>query len=439
MIKRYTLPKMGAVWDDENKFQKWLEIEIIACEAWAKLGQIPVKAVEEISKKARFDVKRIDQIEQEVQHDIIAFLTCVGESVGESSKYIHYGLTSSDVLDTGLALQMRDAADILIGDVEKLLKILKTRALEYRDTVMIGRTHGIHAEPTTLGLKMALFYFETERNLERLKRAKEVISYGKLSGAVGTYANIDPFIEKYVCQKLGLKPAEVSTQVLQRDRHAEFLTTLGIVASSLEKFATEIRNLQRTDVLEAEEPFKKGQKGSSAMPHKRNPVICERVCGLARVIRANSLVAMENMTLWHERDISHSSAERIILPDSTILLDYILNKFSEVILGMVVYPERMKENLGKTGGLIFSQRVLLKLIEKGMLREKAYQLVQKNAMETWKAYYENKVTRDHFKKLLTQDKEVTAVLSPKEIDEIFEAKYFLRHLKTIFKRLEEKA
>lgn len=439
MIRRYTLPKMAAVWEDENKFQKWLQIEVLACEAWSKLGQIPAKAVEEIKKKARFDVERIDQIEQEVHHDVIAFLTCVAENVGEASKYIHFGLTSSDVLDAGLALQMRDAADILVADLNGLLKVLKTRAFEFKDTAMIGRTHGIHAEPTTFGLKLALFYFEMERNLERLKRAKEVISYGKISGAVGTYANLDPFIEEYVCQELSLKPAEVSTQILQRDRHAEFLAALAITASSLEKFATEIRNLQRTEILEAEEPFRRGQKGSSAMPHKRNPIICERICGLARLIRANALVAMENVALWHERDISHSSAERVIIPDSAILLDYLLNKFTEVISGLVVYPGRMKENLERTGGLIFSQRVLLKLIEKGMSREEAYRLVQKNAMEVWKDYSHGKASPDSFRERLKKDEELAKALRPKELDELFQTGYFLQHVETIFKRLERKA
>lgn len=430
---------MGAVWADENKFKKWLEIEILACEAWSRLGRIPKEAVEEIRKKARFDVDRIDQIEREVHHDVIAFLTCVGESVGKSSQYIHYGLTSSDIIDTGLALQMREAADILDDDINKLMLVLKKQALKYRHLVMVGRTHGIHAEPTTFGLKLALFYFEMQRNRERLGRAREAISYGKLSGAVGTYANLDPKIEEYVCKKLSLRPAEVSTQILQRDRHAEFMTVLALIASSLEKFATEIRNLQRTDLLEAEEPFLKGQKGSSAMPHKRNPIICERICGLARVVRANALVAMEDMALWHERDISHSSAERVIIPDSTILVDYMLTKFTEVVSGLVVYPKRMQKNLTRTGSLVFSQRVLLKLVEKGMPREEAYRLVQKNAMQTWEDYSRGDENPDNFKKRLIQDKEIMKRLTVEELDELFSSGYFLRHVDTIFKKLEKKS
>lgn len=430
MIGRYSLPKMKSIWEDENKYRKWLEIEILACEAQAKLGNIPAEAVVEIKGKAKFDLDRIAEIEKEVRHDVVAFLTNLAEYIGPASKYIHFGMTSSDVLDTTLALQMREAADILIEDVKKVIEILQRRAKEHKDTVMIGRTHGIHAEPITFGLKLVQWVFEMKRNLTRLERAKEIISYGKISGAVGTYANIDPFVEAYLCQKLGLKPAEVSTQILQRDRHAEYSATLAIVAASLEKFATEIRNLQRTDILEVEEPFAKGQKGSSAMPHKRNPIICERICGLARVIRSNAQAALENVALWHERDISHSSVERVIIPDSTILLDYILNKFAGVMDGLIVYSENMRKNLEKTRGLIFSQRVLLALIQKGVSREEAYQLVQHNAMKSWQEGAD-------FQELLVGDKRVREHLSPGEISDCFDLQYYLRNVGVIFKRLED--
>lgn len=430
MINRYSLPKMKSIWEDKNKFQKWLEIEILAAEAQANLGNIPSEAVSEIKSKAKFDLKRIEEIEREVQHDVIAFLTNLGENVGPAAKYIHYGMTSSDVLDTALALQMREAAALLIDDLKKVLEILIRRVKEHKNTVMIGRTHGVHAEPTTFGVKLALWIFEMRRNLVRLERARETISCGKISGAVGTYASVNPFVEAYVCQKLDLKVPGASSQILQRDRHAEYLLTLAIVASSLDKFATEIRNLQRTDILEAEEPFTKGQKGSSAMPHKRNPIICERISGLARVIRANAQAALENIALWHERDISHSSVERLIIPESTILLDYILNKFAWVMDHLSVYPENMKKNLEKTKGLIFSQRVLLALIEKGVSREEAYRLVQRNAMRSWQ---ENK----DFQDLLVQDGEIREHLSPGEISDCFDLKYYLRNIEVIFNRLEE--
>ncbi len=429
MIKRYTLPAMGAIWEDESKFRKWLEIEILACEAQAKLGNIPKEAVAEIKTKAKFDLKRIAEIEKEVQHDVIAFLTSVAENVGPASKYIHYGMTSSDILDTALALQMREAADILIDGVERILRILKERSLEHKDTIMIGRTHGVHAEPTTFGLKMALWFFEMGRNLERLKKAKEAVSYGKISGVVGTYASVDPYVEEYVCRKLGLKPAEVSTQVLQRDGHAEYMCTLAVVASSLDKFATEIRHLQRTEVLEVEEPFARGQKGSSAMPHKRNPVVCERISGLSRVIRSNAQAALENVALWHERDISHSSVERVIIPDSTILLDYILSKFIEVMDGLIVYPENMKANLERTRGLVFSQRVLLALVQKGLSREDAYGLVQRCAMKSWGE-------KADFKEALLADGEVTRRLSREELDDLFDYEHYLRNVARVFERLE---
>jgi adenylosuccinate lyase len=430
MIPRYSLPAMKAIWEDQNKYQKWLDVEIAACEASAALGYIPSEAVKEIKKKAGFDVDQIEKIEKEVQHDVIAFLTNVSSFVGPSSKFIHFGMTSSDVLDTALALQMKEAADILMSDIKNLLNILKTKALEYKDTIMIGRTHGIHAEPITFGMKPALWFFEMKRNLNRLIKAREGISYGKVSGAVGTYANIDPRIEELVCGKLGLNSAEVSTQILQRDRHAEYMTTLAIIGSSLDKFATEIRGLQRTDILEAEEPFMKGQKGSSAMPHKRNPIICERISGMARVLRSNAQAALENIALWHERDISHSSVERIIVPDSTILLDYMLNKFANIVENILVYPENMIRNLEKTRGLIFSQKVLLTLVESGCSREEAYGLVQQNAMKVWEG-------KGDFKSLLLADEEIIHYVSKHKIEDCFDYKYYLRNIDQIFERLTQ--
>ena len=354
MIPRYSLPRMTAIWSEENRFKKMLDVEIAACEALAKLGTIPKSSLFQIRKKARFDVGRIAEIEAQTNHDVIAFIKCVSEYVGDDAKYIHMGLTSSDVLDTGLSVQMREACDILIDDVKKLMRILKGKATRHKKTIMIGRTHSVHAEPMTFGLKMALYYDEMARNLERLKRAREIVSVGKISGAVGTYANIDPSVESYVCRKLGLKAAHISTQILQRDRHAEFLTAIAITGTSLEKFATEFRNLQHTEIGEVEEYFSKDQKGSSAMPHKKNPIMCERICGLARILRANSIAGMEDMVLWHERDISHSSVERVVLPDSTILLDYMLNKFIDITSHLVVNEERMMENLNKSGGVVFS-------------------------------------------------------------------------------------
>ncbi len=428
MIERYTLPKMGSIWEEKNKLQKWLDVEILACEAQGELGNVPQAAVAKIKSKAAFDVERVKEIEKEVRHDVIAFLTNVAENVGPESRYIHYGMTSSDVLDTGLALQMREAAEVLIENTKRLIAVLKRQAKKHKDTAMIGRTHGIHAEPITFGLKLALWVFEMKRNLERLERAKETISYGKISGTVGTYANAEPFVEKYVCRKLELKPAEVSSQIIQRDRHAEFHCALAITASSLEKFATEIRALQKTEVLEAEEPFAKGQKGSSAMPHKRNPIVCERISGLARVIRSNSLAALENVTLWHERDISHSSVERVIIPDSTILLDYIMDKFIAVMDGLNVYSHNMKTNLEKTKGLIFSQEILLALVEKGVLREDAYRMVQRNAMKSWEE-------KEDFKDLILEDKDIRGYLSPDEIEEQFDYARPLRHIDEIFERL----
>lgn len=419
---------MGNIWTDENKFRTFLDIEILACEAQTELGIIPKEAVKKIKEKAKFDVQRIDEIEQTVKHDVIAFLTNVGEYVGDEARFIHVGMTSSDVLDTGLAIQMKQSGELLLKDLELLAEVLARRANEFKYTIMVGRTHGVHAEPITFGLKFALWYDETQRNIRRIKQAIETISYGQISGAVGTYEHLDPFVERYVCDKLGLKPAPISNQILQRDLHAEYLTTLAIVGSSLEKFATEIRHLQRTEVLEAEEYFSKGQKGSSAMPHKRNPVNCERVAGLARVLRGNAQAAMENISLWHERDISHSSVERIIIPDSCILLDYMLATFTDIVDKLIVYPENMMKNLELTGGLIFSQSILLALTKKGMKREEAYALVQRHAMDVW----ENK---KDFKELLMRDAAVTKILSPSEIEHLFDLKKSINKVDYIFKQV----
>lgn len=427
MIERYTLPEIGHIWSDENRFRKWLEIEVYACEAWAQLGKIPQEALEQIRERAGFDVERVKQIEEETRHDVLAFLTAVAEKVGDASKYIHLGMTSSDVLDTALAVQMREAADLIIGKLKELRTILGKKAVEHKNTLMIGRTHGIHAEPVTFGLKMALWAKEVDRCIQRMEAARKTISVGKISGAVGTFANIDPRVEEYVCRKLGLQPAEVSTQIIQRDRHAHYLTTLALIASSLEKFATEIRNLQRTDILEVEEQFAKGQKGSSAMPHKKNPIISERVAGLARVVRGNALAAMEDVALWHERDLTHSSVERVIIPDSTILLYYMLTKFIWVMENLVVYSDHMQENLEVTLGLVFSQRVMLALVEKGVLRETAYQWVQRNALHAWRS-------RTRFKDLILQDKEIMKKLSPAEVNQLFDYSYHVKNIDYIFHR-----
>ncbi len=428
MIERYTRPEMAAIWSLENKFRLWLEIEILACEAQSKLGLVPSEAVRTIRERASFSVERIEELEAEVEHDVIAFLTNVAENVGPDSRFIHLGMTSSDILDTALAIQMKQAGEILLRDLEGLAGAIREEAIEHKRTIMIGRTHGVHAEPITFGLKMALWYDETRRNMERLERAIDRISYGQISGAVGTFAHMDPFIERYVCEKLELKPAPVSSQVLQRDRHAEYMTVSAIIAGSLEKFAVEIRSLQRTEIMEAEEPFRKGQKGSSAMPHKRNPIICERVAGQARVIRANAIAALENMPLWHERDISHSSAERVIIPDSTILLDYMIDKFTKVVKGLNVYPENMKKNLEKIGGLIFSQAVMLELTRKGLTREEAYDIVQRNAMESWKA-------GESFRGLISADEDVRKHLSEVEIERCFDLSAHLRSIDYIFERV----
>ncbi|MGX1901486.1 adenylosuccinate lyase [Thermolongibacillus altinsuensis] len=428
MIERYTRPEMGAIWTEENRFKAWLEVEILACEAWAELGVIPKEDVEKIRKNASFDIQRIKEIEEETRHDVVAFTRAVSETLGEERKWIHYGLTSTDVVDTALSYLLKQANEILLRDIENFIQVLKEKALEHKYTVMMGRTHGVHAEPTTFGLKMALWYAEMQRNLERFKQAAETVRVGKISGAVGTYANIDPFVEKYVCEKLGLEPAPISTQTLQRDRHAHYMATLALIATSIEKFAVEIRGLQKSETREVEEFFAKGQKGSSAMPHKRNPIGSENMTGMARVIRGYMLTAYENVPLWHERDISHSSAERIILPDATIALNYMLNRFTDIVKNLTVFPENMKRNMDRTLGLIYSQRVLLALIDTGMTREEAYDLVQPKAMEAW----EKQVP---FRSLIEADEIITSRLSKEQIDDCFDYNYHLKHVGTIFKRL----
>ncbi|HHV65274.1 MAG TPA: adenylosuccinate lyase [Peptococcaceae bacterium] len=428
MIERYTLPEMGKIWTDENRLNLWLKIEIAACEGWARIGKIPQEAVEQIKKKAAFSWERVKEIEEVVQHDVIAFLTNVAENVGEEAKYIHLGLTSSDILDTALSLQLVEASDLLLAKIDRLKEVLAEKALQYKDTIQMGRSHGIHAEPTTFGLKFALWYDEICRQKERLLCAKEEIRVGKISGAVGTFANVDPQVEEWVCQSLGLKYAPVSTQIIQRDRHAFYVSILAGIAASLEKIATEIRNLQRTDVHEVEEPFGQGQKGSSAMPHKKNPVIAERICGMARLLRANALVALENVALWHERDISHSSAERVIIPDSTIALDYMLHKTIQMLEGLRVFPEQMLENMEKVYGLIFSQRVLLALVEKKVSRETAYAWVQRNALKAWD-------TKSSFKEYVLKDKDIRKVLTEEEVEELFDYSYHTKNVDYIFRRV----
>ena len=428
MISRYTRPEMGRIWESENLYAKWLEVEIAACEAMAQEGLIPEEALENIKKKAAFSVGRILEIEEETKHDVIAFLTNVEEHVGPDSRYIHLGLTSSDVLDTSFALLLKQAMDIIVQDLQELMDVIRTRAMEHKYTVMIGRSHGIHAEPITFGLKLAVWYSEMKRNLQRLVEARDVISYGKLSGAVGTFANTSPKIEALVCKKLGLRPEEISTQIIQRDRHAQYFSSLAILAGTLEKIAVEVRHLQRTEVLEVEEPFGKGQKGSSAMPHKKNPIGCENISGLARLVRSNSLAAMENMPLWHERDISHSSVERVIAPDSTILIDYMLHRLTGILRGLVVHADRMAENLNKMKGLIFSQQLLLRLAEKGLERQTAYVMVQRNAMKVWE-------TGQEFKGFIMEDQEIGEYLSKTEIEEIFDMDYHVKHVDDIYERV----
>jgi adenylosuccinate lyase len=428
MIERYTLKRMGTIWNPENRFQKWLEIEILVCEALGKKGLIPRNALANIKKKAAFQIPRIEEIEKITRHDVIAFLTNLSENIGEDARYIHWGLTSSDVLDTSLSMLLKEAALIILKDIDTLLTTVKKKALEHRNTLMIGRTHGVHAEPITFGFKMALWYEEMKRNRQRMERAKEQISYGKISGAVGTFSYLPPDVEEYVCRGCGLKPAPISSQILQRDRHAEYFTTLAIIASSIEKFALEIRHLQRTEVQEAEEFFGKGQKGSSAMPHKRNPILSENLCGLARLVRGNALAALENIPLWHERDISHSSVERVIAPDSTILIDFMLNRFNNLLGNLVIYPENMERNLQLTRGLFYSQKLMLKLIEKGLTREESYQLVQRNAMKAWK------IGKD-FQRLIAEDEAIKKHLKPKEIEKCFSLRDHLRYLDEIFDRV----
>lgn len=428
MIERYTLPEMGKIWTDEYRLSLWLKIEIAACEGWARIGKIPAEAVEVIRKRASFSWDRVKEIEQTTHHDVLAFLTNVAENVGEEAKYIHLGLTSSDILDTALSLQLVEASDLLLAKLDKLIEVLGEKALEYKDTLQMGRTHGIHAEPITFGLKFALWYDEMKRQKERLKFAREEIRVGQISGAVGTFANVDPRVEEWVCETLGLKPAPVSTQIIQRDRHAFYVGVLAGIASSLDKIATEIRNLQRTDVHEVEEPFAKGQKGSSAMPHKKNPITAERICGMARLIRSNAQTALENVVLWHERDISHSSAERVILPDSTIALHYMLHKMIQLVEGLKVFPEQMKENMEKVYGLIFSQRVMLALVDKGVSRETSYAWVQRNAMKAWD-------TKRSFQQYVLEDKDIMSKLTGEEVHELFDYGYHTKNVDYIFRRV----
>jgi adenylosuccinate lyase len=418
---------MKQVWSDENKFARWLDVEIAVCEAWAELGKIPRNAIPKI-KMAHLNLKRMEEILQETHHDMTAFIGSISESIGPEARYIHLGLTSSDVMDTALSLQLVEASNILNEDIKELLSVLVEKAIKYKYTVMIGRTHGIHAEPTSFGLKLALWIEEMQRNRQRLVEATKMIAVGKISGAVGTYATLSPEVEEKACAKLMLRPASISNQILQRDRHAQFITTLAIIGSSLEKFATEIRGLQKTDTREVEEPFSEGQTGSSAMPHKRNPELCERICGLSRLLRGYSVTAMENITLWHERDISHSSTERIIMPDACLALDYMLSLFTNIMDGLLVYPKAMEKNLNKTKGLIYSQRVMLALIDKGLSRQEAYKIVQRNAMKSWEG------GRD-FLKLLEADKDIVAILPPEELEPLFDYKYYLRYVDEIFKRL----
>ncbi|MDQ0219847.1 adenylosuccinate lyase [Peribacillus cavernae] len=428
MIERYTRPEMGAIWTEENRFNAWLEVEILACEAWSELGVIPKEDVKLLREKASFNIGRINEIEEETRHDVVAFTRAVSETLGEERKWVHYGLTSTDVVDTALSYVLKQANEILSKDLDRFVEILKNKAQEHKYTVMMGRTHGVHAEPTTFGLKLGLWYEEMKRNVDRFKEARKGIEFGKISGAVGTYANIDPFVEQYVCEKLGLQPAPISTQTLQRDRHAHYMSTLALIATSIEKFATEVRGLQKSETREVEEFFAKGQKGSSAMPHKRNPIGSENMTGMARVIRGYMMTAYENVALWHERDISHSSAERVILPDATIALNYMLNRFSKIVKNLTVYPDNMKRNMDRTLGLIYSQRVLLALIEKGLVREEAYDTVQPKAMEAWE-------TQMPFRELLNKDKKITSLLTKEELDACFDSNYHLKNVDVIFERL----
>ncbi|MGE7980461.1 adenylosuccinate lyase [Psychrobacillus sp. NPDC093200] len=428
MIERYTRPEMGAIWTEENKYNAWLEVEILACEAWAEIGDIPKEDVALLRKNASFSVDRILEIEQETRHDVVAFTRAVSETLGEERKWVHYGLTSTDVVDTALSYVIKQANGILRKDIQNFIEILENKAKEHKYTVMMGRTHGVHAEPTTFGLKLALWTEEMKRNLERFEAASTVIETGKMSGAVGTYANIDPFVEQYVCEKLGLAASPISTQTLQRDRHAQYLSVIALVATSIEKFATEIRGLQKSETREVEEFFSKGQKGSSAMPHKRNPIGSENMVGMARLIRGYMMTAYENVALWHERDISHSSAERVILPDATIALNYMLNRFSNIVKNLTVFPENMKRNMDSTLGLIYSQRVLLALIDKGLARETAYDTVQPLAMKAWES-------QTAFRNFVDADEKITSLLTKEELDDCFDYNYHIQHVDMIFDRL----
>ena len=428
MIARYTLPEMGALWSEENKFQKWLDVEIAVCEVHAEMGTIPRDALEQIKSRAKFSVERINEIEKTTDHDVIAFTTNLAESIGDAARFVHYGLTSSDVVDTANALLLRDACDILLQKIDVLLPVLRRRGLEFKHTPQVGRTHGIHAEPTSFGLTFALWYDEMQRNRARLARARAAVAVGKISGAVGAFALLDPEVEEKVCARLGLRPALVSTQIVQRDSYAEYLCTLAVIASSLDKFALQIRHWQRTEVREAQEKFKQGQKGSSAMPHKRNPILSERICGMARVVRAHSIVGLENVALWHERDISHSSAERVVLPDASIATDYMLHKMASLVEGLVVYPERMIENLNATRGLIFSGQLLLALTKAGVMRETAYEWVQRNAMKVWDE-------GGDFHSLVSADQDIAAHLSKAQVDAVFSLDTYLRNVDKIFARV----
>ena len=419
---------MSKIWSDENRFQKMLDVEILACEAMADLGKVPRKELKKIKSKAKFSIKRIEQIERKTRHDVIAFLHNIAEHVGSSSRFVHQGLTSSDVLDTALSVMMKEAIDSLLKSLKLLREELRRKAKKYKYTIMVGRSHGVHAEPTTFGLKLSLYFDEVNRCIKRLERARDIISVGKISGPVGTYSNIHPYVENYVCRKLGLKAANISTQVLQRDRHADYMAQLALVGATLEKIAVEIRNLQKTEVREVEEPFSKGQKGSSAMPHKRNPVMCERLTGLARLLRSNAMASMENVALWHERDISHSSVERVIIPDSTILLDFMLNDMIYIIKNMAVYPDNMRSNLAKTKGLIFSARILVEIEKRGIERRKAYDIIQRCAMNVW-----NKGM--NFKEALWTDKDFMKVVKPREIEKFFDLNYYTKHVDKIFKKV----
>jgi len=428
MIDRYTLPEMGALWSEETKFQKWLDVEIAVCEVHAEMGTIPRDALEQIRSRAAFSVARINEIEKTTDHDVIAFTTNLAESIGEPARFVHYGLTSSDVVDTANALLLRDACDLILKKIEALLEVLKRRAFEFKSTPQVGRTHGIHAEPTSFGMTFALWYDEMLRNQDRLRKARETVAVGKISGAVGAFAHLDPQVEEKVCARLGIKAAPVSTQIIQRDNYAEYLCTLAIIASSLDKFALQIRHWQRTEVREAQEKFKRGQKGSSAMPHKRNPILSERICGMARVVRANSIVGLENVALWHERDISHSSAERIVLPDSSIAIDYMLQKMTSLVDGLVVYPERMLENLNATRGSLFSGQLLLALTQAGVSREQAYEWTQRNALKAWDEGAE-------LQPLVLADKEIRAHLSEDQIARAFSLDTYLRNVEKVFARV----